>query len=72
INPIDRTEKVSIEDADGRVIAKGVESSMDVPHYDRAAMDGWAVRAEDTYGATRGSPRVLEVSEGEGGKKKAV
>lgn len=49
--PIDRCEEVDITEARGRVLAREVLSPIDVPAFDRAAMDGYAVRAEDTFGA---------------------
>ncbi len=57
--PIDRTEVLAIADADGRVAAEDVVARLDVPPFDRAAMDGYAVRAADTAGAAAGSPRTL-------------
>jgi molybdenum cofactor synthesis domain-containing protein len=57
--PIARTERVRLEDADGRVVATGATATQDVPPFDRAAMDGYAVIAEDTFGAGRYEPRVL-------------
>jgi len=45
-------ERVSIEVAAGRVTAAGIVSSDDVPHFDRATMDGYAVRASDVAGST--------------------
>jgi molybdenum cofactor synthesis domain-containing protein len=59
VQPIDRTEVVGLQQANGRVLAQDVVSSADVPPFSRAAMDGYAVRAEDTSGATRSSPRTL-------------
>ena len=56
---LDRTERVPIVDADGRVVARDVTASVDVPPFDRAAMDGYAVRAEDTFGAGTHAPRTL-------------
>jgi len=61
IVPIDRTERVSIDGANGRVVARAVASSIDVPPFDRAAMDGYAVIAEDTFGASSGEPSVLRL-----------
>ena len=55
----DRTERVDLVDADGRVLADSIAAPRAVPHYDRAAMDGFAVRAEDTFGASDRSPGVL-------------
>lgn len=57
--PIERIERVPLLEASGRVIASPVVAKLDVPPFDRAAMDGYAVRAEDTFGATRHDPRVL-------------
>jgi molybdenum cofactor synthesis domain-containing protein len=57
--PIERTEVVGLEDADGRVAARDVTSTVDVPAFDRAAMDGYAVVAEDTRGAGAASPVTL-------------
>ena len=57
--PLDRTEHVAIADASNRVIAEAVVSSIDVPPFDRAAMDGYAVIAEDTFGASAADPRTL-------------
>ncbi|HSG01630.1 MAG TPA: gephyrin-like molybdotransferase Glp [Vicinamibacterales bacterium] len=57
--PISRTETVATNDADGRVLARDVVSAVDVPGFDRAAMDGYAVRAADTAGAAPGAPRRL-------------
>ena len=61
IKPIERTETIPLEEAYGRVLAEDVVSPMDVPPFDRAAMDGYAVRAKDTYGASTHSPRRLKL-----------
>jgi molybdopterin molybdotransferase len=61
--PIERTERISIRDAHGRVIAQPAVSAIDVPPFDRAAMDGYAVVAEDTFGASASEPRVLRCVE---------
>ena len=58
---IDRTERVPLVDANGRVAAADVRSTRDVPPFSRAGMDGFAVRAEDTFGANRYEPRALRV-----------
>ena len=59
IQPIDRTERVMLFEARGRVLAQDVVSDADVPPFARASMDGYAVRAEDTSGASRADPRTL-------------
>jgi molybdopterin molybdotransferase len=45
----------------GQVLAEDVYSSIDIPPLDNSAMDGFALRAEDTRGATESSPRYLVV-----------
>ena len=60
IDPHDRTERLPLNMADGRAVAATVTSPNPVPSYDRAAMDGFAVRAEDTIGAGDRSPKTLE------------
>ncbi len=54
-------EEVSLEEAVGRVLAEDVYSSVDVPPFDRATMDGYAVRAVDTFGAFENRPVSLKV-----------
>ena len=61
--PHGRTQRRSPADAVGHVLADGVEAVRPVPHYDRAAMDGYAVRAADTFGATDRSPARFERAE---------
>ncbi len=61
VSPIDRTETVPVGAADGRVIAESVTATRNVPHYRRAAMDGYAVSAQATFGATERSPAVLSI-----------
>ena len=57
--PIDRIETISLADANGRVLAADVVARQDVPPFARAGMDGYAVRARDTQGASRAHPRTL-------------
>jgi molybdenum cofactor synthesis domain-containing protein len=61
--PIERTERVPLLQSHGRVIAHGASSRVDVPPFDRAAMDGYAVIAEDTFGAGPYEPRTLQCIE---------
>lgn len=49
-------ETIEIESALGRVLAAEVRAPVDVPSFDRSNMDGFAVRAEDTYGASELEP----------------
>jgi len=57
--PTARTERVSLVNADGRVVSADVTAPMDVPPFDRAAMDGYAVIAADTFGAGTHAPKTL-------------
>lgn len=61
--PVERTEEIDLEEADGRVLARDVVASTDVPPFDRAAMDGYAVIAEDTFGTGRFEPKALQCIE---------
>ncbi len=64
------SERVSIENACGRILAEDVVAKFDVPHFDRSAVDGYAVFAEDTFGATLNNPIKLKlVGEVEIGEK---
>ncbi|MFP9191820.1 gephyrin-like molybdotransferase Glp [Natronosalvus vescus] len=56
-------ERVPLERADGRVLAESITAEVNVPHYERAAMDGYGVRAADTFGATERSPAVLRLED---------
>jgi putative molybdopterin biosynthesis protein len=53
-------EKIPIEAAFGRTLAYDVISSIDVPSFDRAAMDGFALIASDTYPANESDPVTLK------------
>ncbi|WP_309493455.1 gephyrin-like molybdotransferase Glp [Candidatus Hecatella orcuttiae] len=54
-------EEVPISDAAGRVLAQNLTAEVDIPPFDRAAMDGYAVKAEDTSGASATNPVLLDV-----------
>ncbi|GAB6137757.1 molybdopterin molybdotransferase MoeA [Halanaerobaculum tunisiense] len=55
------TETVKITEADDRVLAQEIVSKVNVPPFSRSTMDGYAVKAEDTFGATETLPVYLEV-----------
>ena len=59
VRPIERKEPVPILGALRRVCAEDVRSTIDVPLADRAAMDGYAVRARDTVSPDNSKPVVL-------------
>ncbi len=52
---------MGLAEARGRVLAEDVVAPIDVPPFDRATMDGYAVRAEDAFGASDTSPVELKV-----------
>jgi molybdopterin molybdotransferase len=56
-------ERKPILDCLGQVLAEDVYSAIDIPPLDNSAMDGYALRAKDTRGASESSPRYLVVSE---------
>jgi molybdenum cofactor synthesis domain-containing protein len=58
-----RVERVPLERANGRVVSAAIVASCDVPPFARAAMDGYAVVAEDTFGAGQYNPRRLRLVE---------
>jgi putative molybdopterin biosynthesis protein len=53
------SEEVGLEQALGRLLAEDVRAEVDVPGFDRSNMDGFAVRAADTFGATEEKPARL-------------
>src|SRR3954471_20031015 len=55
-------EEVPLAEALGRVLADDVVAEVDVPAFDRSNVDGFAVRAEETYGAAEESPRRLAIN----------
>ncbi|MFO0913892.1 MAG: molybdopterin biosynthesis protein [Pirellulales bacterium] len=57
-----RAEAVPLEEAWGRVLAEDVVATVNVPSFDRSNVDGFALRAADTYGATENSPRRLRLN----------
>ena len=63
VRPLDRTERVPLLGAHRRVLAREAVAAADVPPFSRAAMDGYAVRADDTSGATRSAPRTVRCVE---------
>src|SRR5262249_40682747 len=52
-------EAVPLADALGRVLAEDVVAPLDVPGYDRSNVDGFAVQAADTFGASEDRPVIL-------------
>ena len=53
------TELVSLSAAMGRVLAEDIAAEEYVPDFDRSTVDGFAVRARDTFGCTDAIPAIL-------------
>jgi len=56
-------EKVKLEKAGNRILAEDIKAPIDVPHFRKSAMDGFAVIAEDTFGASNNKPKKLRIVE---------
>ncbi len=63
VRPIDRTESVPLDAAGGRVLAAPVTANQDVPPFARAIVDGYAVRAQETFAAGQFRPAVFQLAE---------
>ncbi len=72
IEEIEETEEIPLNEGLGRVLAEDITSPIDSPPFDRAAVDGYALRAEDTFQAREYRPveiRVIdEISAGDESK----
>ena len=55
-------ETVSLADARTRVLAHDVVAAFDAPPFDRANVDGFALRAADTVGASDGNPKIFTLN----------
>ena len=56
-------EPVPLDEAAGRITAEPVWARISSPHYHAAAMDGYAVRAEETHGASETHPVYLAIGQ---------
>lgn len=61
LQPVEATEAIDLHHAAGRVLAQDVIANVAVPAFDRAAMDGYALRGADTFGGGPYNPLELEV-----------
>lgn len=62
ITPLSRVERLPLLEARGRVLAQDIHATVDLPAFARSTMDGFAVRAADTYGASEGLPAYLTIT----------
>lgn len=66
VKPLDNQQDREIVDllaANGRILANAVDSTLDFPHWDNSAMDGYAVRYEDVQNSSAEQPVSLEIIE---------
>lgn len=61
VKPIEKTEYVALAEACDRILGEDIYAEMMIPPYPKSAMDGYAVRAEDTIGADREHPVGLQI-----------
>lgn len=61
LHPVSDFETIETKDSLGRVIALDINSPEDLPAFPRSSMDGFSVRASDTFGASEGLPALFEV-----------
>ncbi|UCC20917.1 MAG: molybdopterin molybdotransferase MoeA [Promethearchaeota archaeon] len=54
-------EEINIKDALNRVLADDIISEMDIPPFDRSAMDGYAIKAEDSFGSSPKNPQKVKL-----------
>jgi molybdopterin molybdotransferase len=55
------TETVALAECLGRVLAEDAYSDVDIPEFNRSTMDGFAVKASSTFGASEANPAYLTV-----------
>jgi molybdopterin molybdotransferase len=55
-----KSENVSIANSYNRVISKNMDAIFDLPPFDKALKDGYAMKAEDSFGATEENPKILK------------
>lgn len=56
----ERSEEILLTESLGRILAKDIEVAAPVPHYRKSTVDGLAVRASDTFGASESMPALIQ------------
>ena len=59
--PLGRSESVPLSEALGRVLAEDVRAEEYVPDFDRSTVDGYALRAKDSFGCSDAIPAILNL-----------
>lgn len=60
-----KVKEVDIVEALNRISAEDIKAPIDLPYFNKAAMDGYAVIAEDTFGASETNPIILNLADGD-------
>jgi len=60
---VERFETIPLEDCYGRILAEDIISDQNIPTFNRSSMDGYAVRARDTFGASDTMPVPLQLTQ---------
>ncbi len=55
------TEDISLDESTGRILAVSIDADVDLPDFTRSSMDGYAVRASATFGASEANPAYLTI-----------
>lgn len=61
-SPLDHHEQIPLNRAMGRVLARDIQAGEYVPDFDRSTVDGYAVRASDTFGCSDAIPAILTLT----------
>ncbi len=56
-----QNDVVQLGDGCGRISSERIESPVDIPPFDRSAVDGYAIRSEDSYSSSRNNPSILSL-----------
>ncbi len=59
--PCVETEEIPLHETSGRILAADIVSDINLPDFTRSTMDGYAVRAQSTFGASEGNPAYLNL-----------
>lgn len=60
--PQTESEIIPLEESPGRILAKDIISDIDIPDFNRSTVDGYAVRAKSTFGASEGTPALFNLT----------
>ena len=57
------SEKINTVNSNGRILSQDIKSSINLPHFNRSSMDGYAIYASDSNGVSLSNPNYLEIIE---------